>query len=207
MHHNPLHPDSPTSLKQRLALRCLELFHWQLRFAPFPSQRGVLILYPHTSNWDFLLGMLAKWAVDIHIHWLGKETLFTGVLGRVFGPMLRSWGGEPVFRHASTGTIDRLVQRFESADCYWLALSPEGTRDYRPHWRSGFYHIALAARVPVALAYIDYGTREIGVTEFIELSGDKKADMAKIRAAYAGRRGRHPERAAPIELPPNRPDA
>lgn len=205
MHPNPLHPGQVASFKQRMALRCLELFHWQLTVAPFPGPRGVLILYPHTSNWDFPIGMLAKWAVDIHIHWLGKESLFTGLLGRVIGPMLRSWGGEPVIRHTSTGSIDRLVQRFHDSSWYWLALSPEGTRKFRPTWRSGFYQIALAAKVPVALAYIDYSRREVGVTEFIELTGDRKADMAKIRAVYKERRGLHPELAAPIELPDQTP--
>lgn len=200
MHYNPLHPDSPATLKQRLSLRCLEFFHWQLRVTPFPGPHGVLILYPHTSNWDFPLGMLAKWAVDVQFNWLGKESLFTGWLGRLIGPTLRSWGGEPVTRDASTGMIERLVQRFHSSPWYWLALSPEGTRQYRTAWRSGFYHIALAAKVPVALAYIDYSTREIGVTEFVELTGDRAADMEKIRAIYAKRRGLHPDRAAPIDF-------
>lgn len=200
MTDHPLHPGTPATLKQRLALRCLELFRWKLCVAPFPAQRGVLILYPHTSNWDFPLSMLVKWAIDVHVHWLAKESLFNGIMGRLFGRMLRSWGGEPVVRTTSTGSIDRQVQRFHAHDWYWLALTPEGTRHFRPHWRSGFYHIALAAKVPVALAFIDYATHEIGVTEFVSLTGDKKADMAKIRQVYAGRRGKYPERAAPIEL-------
>ncbi|MEN9866746.1 MAG: hypothetical protein RL748_2336, partial [Pseudomonadota bacterium] len=108
MRPNPLHPGEPLSIKQRLAFRCLELFGFKLRAAPFPGPRGVLILYPHTSNWDFPLGMLAKWAMNIQVHWLGKESLFTGPLGRIIGPILRSWGGEPVIRHAATGSTERI---------------------------------------------------------------------------------------------------
>jgi 1-acyl-sn-glycerol-3-phosphate acyltransferase len=185
--------------KQRFAIRVLTLFKWRVRLAPFPGPRGVIIVYPHTSNWDFPIGMLARWAAGIEMRWLGKETLFRGITGKLLGPLLRSWGGEPVERRSATGAIDRLAQRFHQADWYWLAFSPEGTRRFRPQWRSGFYHITLAAKVPLALAYIDYATKEVGAIDFIELTGDVETDLAMIRAAYAGRQGRYPELAAPID--------
>ncbi|HEY8023744.1 MAG TPA: 1-acyl-sn-glycerol-3-phosphate acyltransferase [Burkholderiaceae bacterium] len=195
-------PSELPRFSQRVAARLLAIFGWRVRFAPLPGPRGVIVVYPHTSNWDFIVGVVAKWAVGVPIRWLGKEALFAGTFGFCFGRLMRYLGGEPIERHASTGAIDRLAQRMRAEQSYWLALAPEGTRDYRPHWRSGFYHIALAAKVPLAIAYIDYPTRTIGVVDHVELTGDVGVDMAKIRAAYDGYRGLHPQLAAPIEFPP-----
>jgi len=197
-------PNAAISWKQRCALRLLNVFKWKVRVAPLPGLHGVIIFYPHTSNWDFVIGILAKWAVDAPFRWLGKESLFNGLTGKLFGPMLRSWGGEPVERGASTGAIERLAQRFNTPDLYWLCFSPEGTRKYRDHWRSGFYHIALAAKVPLAMVYLDYSIKEIGFVDYIHLSGDIEADLDQIRRIYQGRRGLYHENAAPITL--TRPD-
>lgn len=187
----------PTAL-QRFALRALALFGWRVNFAPLPGPRGVVIVYPHTSNWDFIIGLLAKWAIGVHFHWLGKEALFQGVCGAVLGPLFRAWGGEPIERGTNTGAIDRLAQRIRSADEYWLALAPEGTRKYRDGLRSGFYHIALKAGVPLGLATIDYGCKEVRMVSYATLSGDVDVDLERIRAAYETCRGLKPECAAPI---------
>jgi len=170
-------------------------FGWRVHFAPLPGPRGVLIFYPHTSNWDFPIAMLAKLAIGIPVRWLGKQALFSNFLLDRF---MRRLGGEPVERQNSTGAIERLGQRIRNADWYWLALAPEGTRKYSDSWRSGFYHIARAADVPLALAFIDYPSRTIGVLDYVQLSGDIDADLESIRAAYAGRRGYRADDAAPI---------
>ena len=94
----------------------------------------------------------------------------------------------------------RLAARIQAANWYWLALAPEGTRSYRPSWRSGFYHLALAAQVPLLIVYFDYPNKEIGVVDTIELTGEPELDMAALRAAYQGHHGLHPELAAPIIL-------
>lgn len=197
-----LYPEKLPHLSQRLALRLLALFGWHVQFAPLPGPRGVVIVYPHTSNWDFPIGILAKWAVGVPIRWLGKEALFSGTCGLLFGRLFRHLGGEPIERRASTGAIERLGQHIRDSDWYWLALAPEGTRNYRPYWRSGFYHIAMAAKVPLAIAYIDYATRTVGVVDHVDLTGDIEFDMERIRAAYAGHQGLRPEMAAPITLAP-----
>jgi 1-acyl-sn-glycerol-3-phosphate acyltransferase len=181
---------------QRCALRLLHL-----RYKPLPGPHGVAIVYPHTSNWDFLIGLLGKWALGLPFHWLGKEALFARPL---VGRLMRHWGGLPVERAASTGATERLAARMKESEWFWLALAPEGTRSYRPHWRSGFYHVALAARVPLALVYIDYPNKELGVIDSLRLTGDQAADMAAIAAVYAGHLGRHPELAAPVTLAPPR---
>lgn len=189
---------SVATRRQRCAVRLLALFGWRVNFAPLPGPRGVVIVYPHTSNWDFVIGLLAKWAVGIRFRWLGKEALFKGACGAVLGPLFRAWGGEPIERGASTGAIGRLAQQINAADEYWLALAPEGTRKHRDCWRSGFYHIALTAGVPLGMACIDYGTKEVRLVSYAVLSGDVDADLACIRDAYRSCRGLKPECAAPI---------
>ncbi len=195
-----LHPDKATTFKKRCALKLLRLFKWRVHAPPLPGPRGVLIFYPHTSNWDFALTMLAKWSIGMEVRWLVKDSLFGGIFGKILGPILRSWGGEPIERNANAGNIERLAKRFHAAEWFWLALSPEGTRKYRPAWRSGFYYIALAAKVPIALGFIDYSRKECGIAGYYTLTGDKAVDMAAIRVVYEGMRGLHHDLASPIDL-------
>jgi 1-acyl-sn-glycerol-3-phosphate acyltransferase len=191
---------SVSTFWQRFALCALALLGWRVNIAPLPGPRGVVIVYPHTSNWDFIIGLLAKWAIGIHFRWLGKEALFRGICGATLGPVFRAWGGEPIERGTSTGAIERLAQRIRSADEYWLALAPEGTRKYRDNWRSGFYHIALTAGVPLGMASIDYAAKEVRLVSYATLTGDIDADLASIRRAYAACRGLKPECASPIDF-------
>jgi 1-acyl-sn-glycerol-3-phosphate acyltransferase len=185
---------------QRIALRLLALFGWRVNFAPLPGPHGVVIIYPHTSNWDFVIGLFAKWAIGIRFRWLGKESLFHGVCGALLGPFLRAWGGQPIERGASTGAIQRLADNINAADHFWLALAPEGTRKYRDTWRSGFYHIALSAGVPLGIACIDYRAKEVRLVHYVRLSGDLEADLSCIRAAYQSGRGLRHALASPIEF-------
>jgi 1-acyl-sn-glycerol-3-phosphate acyltransferase len=197
-----LHAAALPTWGQRTSLRLLHLFGWRVRAKPLPGPHGVAIVYPHTSNWDFIVGLLAKWAVGLPFRWLGKDTLFRGPLG----VMMRTWGGVPVERSTSTGATQRLAEKMKAADWFWLALTPEGTRSYRPHWRSGFYHLAVAAKVPLLIVYIDYPNKELGLVDSIELTGDPEVDMAAVAAAYKGRHGLRPALEAPIKLAPLRTD-
>jgi 1-acyl-sn-glycerol-3-phosphate acyltransferase len=170
-------------------------------FSGLPAQQGVIIVYPHTSNWDFPLGILAKWAVGLQFTYWGKDSLFRIPL---LGAYLRYLGGIPVDRSSPHGAVGAMVQQFEQAKAQgrylWLVLSPEGTRSYRPGWRSGFYHLALRANVPIGLAYIDYQRKQLGVETFLTLSGDAQADLAFIRERLSASRGKRPELASPIEF-------
>lgn len=185
---------------QRWALRMLKLLGWRVRFQSLPGPHGVVIVYPHTSNWDAPVGILGKWAIGLPFRFVAKSSLFEGLAGATIGRLLRRLGGEPIERGVATGSISRLAERIRAADWFWLAITPEGTRGYKPYWRSGFYHIALAARVPVACAYFDYAKREIALVDYIELSGNAAEDMEKIRAVYAGKQGLRPELASNILL-------
>jgi 1-acyl-sn-glycerol-3-phosphate acyltransferase len=202
MIQNELHPAALPTFGQRFALRLLRLFGWRLLFKPLPGPHGVAVVYPHTSNWDFIIGLLGKWSLGLPFRWLGKESLFRGVTGKTLGMMMRSWGGVPVERHASTGATERLAAKMHEAPWFWLALAPEGTRSYRAHWRSGFYHLAVTARVPLRIVYIDYPNKTLGVIDDIDMTGNPQVDMAAIGVAYAGHLGLHPELAAPISLSP-----
>lgn len=183
---------------QRFGVRMLALLGWHIEFAGLPAARGIMIVYPHTSNWDFPIGLLARWSIGFPLHWLGKETLFRGPFGALSGPLLRALGGEPIERGNATGAIERLAARIRSASSYWLAMAPEGTRDYRDKWRSGFYHIALTAQVPLLAVSFDYGSRTVCATTVVHLSGDADADRLALVSAYANRRGLKPGKAAPI---------
>jgi 1-acyl-sn-glycerol-3-phosphate acyltransferase len=192
----------PVQLKgSALAGAVLRLAGWRLLFNGLPARQGVLIVYPHTSNWDFPVAMLAKWAVGLQVTFWGKDTLFKLPL---FGRWLRWLGGVPVDRRSASGIVAQMASALtaarENGDFMWLALSPEGTRKYSAAWRSGFYHVAQQAGVPLALVYLDYREREIGVQHFLRLTGDVSADMAAIASVLSGRSGRNPVQAAPIRL-------
>lgn len=186
-----------------LARRLLQWAGWRLVFDGLPGGQGVLVVYPHTSNWDFIVGVLAKWAIGIEVTFWGKDSLFRLPL---FGRWLRWLGGLPVDRSSATGIVGPMARELkaarEQARFMWLALSPEGTRRLSQAWRSGFYHVAREADVPVGLVFLDYRKREVGVDHFMMLSGDVDADMAQIALQLGPRQGRHPDLATPIRLKP-----
>jgi 1-acyl-sn-glycerol-3-phosphate acyltransferase len=193
-----LRPAALPTWGQRTALRVLQLFGWRVRHKPLPGPHGIAVVYPHTSNWDFMVGLLGKWAIGLPFRWLAKDSLFRGPMGAI----MRYWGGVAVDRRAPMGATRLLADKMLSSKWCWVAITPEGTRGYRPYWKSGFYHLALAAKVPVLLVYLDYRNKELGVVDTIELSGDHDADMAAIAAIYKDREALYPELAAPIKLAP-----
>lgn len=189
---------SPPTLTRRWAHRLLKLFGWSVDVAWPPEPRAVIVVYPHTSNWDFVVGIIARHAIGLPVQWVAKDTLFRGP----FAALLRRWGGIPVNRRRSTGFIGQLMEEFRRRDWMWVVFTPEGTRSYRDYWKSGFYNLALAAKVPVGLAYIDYRRRQVGLQRYITLSGDVERDLGEMRAAYAGKAALHPEHAGPIRFRP-----
>ena len=199
---NPVRPPSfaaPLAFADRprpWATRLLERLGWRFDLPAPPEPRVLLVVYPHTSNWDFLWGILSRWGSGWPIRWLGKHTLFVGPVGWLF----RRWGGIAVNRAAAEGFAEVLVEGIRSAPSMILAITPEGTRSYRDHWKSGFYRIARAADIPIGIAYIDYAMKTVGVAEYFRLTGDEAADMKRIAECYAGYIARNPEKAAPIRL-------
>ncbi len=185
----------------RLAATVLGLLGWSALWNGLPAKQGLLLVYPHTSNWDFPMGMLAKWAFGIPASFWGKASLFRLPL---VGRWLRWVGGIPVDRSAPAGIVPDMVARMRAArerdDFLWLAVAPEGTRARAGGWRSGFHRIAVEAGVPVALVHLDFGRRRVGVHSCLRLCGDPEADLAEIARRFDGVRGYRPELASPIRL-------
>ncbi|MCH7342393.1 1-acyl-sn-glycerol-3-phosphate acyltransferase [Pelomonas sp. CA6] len=186
-----------------LARALMALFGWKVVFAGLPGRQGVVMVYPHTSNWDFVIGVMTKWTLGLQVRFWGKDSLFKVPL---FGAWLRWLGGVAVNRRAASGLVGQTVEQVRAArardELFWLAVAPEGTRSYAQGWRSGAYQVAVQAGVPVGLAYFDFATRTVGFTEFVEVSGDPEQDFALFAQVLQGRRGKRPELASPIRLKP-----
>lgn len=190
-------PRTTSVSKQRWAAALLHLCGWRWALPERPSpDKAVIVFYPHTSNWDFVWGILVRCACGWPVSWIGKHSLFRGPMG----PLFRRIGGIPINRSAPGGFAEKIADEFRQHDSLLIAIAPEGTRKYVPCWKSGFYRIARAAGVPVLLVYIDYGKREIGLRGELALSSDGAADMARIAAAYAGITAHTPAKAGPIRL-------
>ena len=190
----------PVTFKgSRLARWILRVLGWRVDFEGFPARQGVAIVYPHTSNWDFPIGMLAKWALGIPAHFWGKDSLFKLPL---LGAWMRWVGGIPIDRSSSRGVVGQMVHVFDqhkhNDQLLWLGLAPEGTRSHTPGWRSGFYQLALGAQVPLALVKLDWGQRRFSVVDFYELTGQVEQDYAHMAQVFAGVQGFHPNQMGPI---------
>lgn len=172
----------------------LRMFGWTIEFNDSGFDRYVLIVAPHTSNWDFVLGIAAKWALRLELRYLGKASLFRSPLGWFF----RKTGGIPVERDKPGDLSRQMTGVFAESDRLILALAPEGTRGASGHWKTGFWHIARAAGVPIVMAYIDYANRRIGGGESFQPGESIDRDFERIRAYYANRKGRRPELASPV---------
>lgn len=139
---------------------------------------------PHTSNWDFVVGVAIMWAMDLHLSFFGKHTLFRGLFGR----WMRWIGGIPVDRASAHGLVGEAVKAFKERDSLWFAIAPEGTRKKVERFKSGFMHIATQANVPVMLVSIDLVNREVHFGEVLHPTGDVEADVARIEAYFKPRR-------------------
>ena len=174
---------------------------WRIDFAGLPTSQGVIVVYPHTSNWDFPIAVLLKWAVGIPVQFWGKDTLFRIPL---FGSWLRWLGGVPVRRSAPQGVVGQMTammkQKKAAGQYFWLALSPEGTRRLTDGWRSGFYRLALDADVPVGLAGLDYSRKRLVFRDFVRLTGDEERDLKYMAKSLQDFHGFRAGAAAPVRL-------
>jgi 1-acyl-sn-glycerol-3-phosphate acyltransferase len=170
-----------------LAVFILKLGRWKLIGRPPNLKKYVVIAAPHTSNWDFPVFMCLVGRWGLRVRFLGKDTLFSGPLGRLF----YSLGGISVNRGSrqAAALIEQGISEFEHSDEMILAIAPEGTRTGGAKWKTGFYRIALGAGVPVALAYLDSGSRELGFGGAFYPTGDLEKDIQAIKEFYADKTG------------------
>jgi hypothetical protein len=184
------------AVKKCIGRTVLWVLGWRAE-AVLPDEPKFIVLgHPHTSTWDFPLFILTSWALGIPMQWIGKQSLFQGPMDRLY----RALGGLPVDRSGGKDVVQSVADLFATHDTLIFGLAPAGTRSYSPHWRSGFYYMALAANVPVVLGSIDFKRRVGCLLETVHLSGDVSADMNRIRAAYAAVEGRNPDQRTPIRL-------
>ena len=176
-------------MKKRIFRAVLRILGWRVTVTEPDYPKCVVCVAPHTSNWDLFLGKLAYGSIGRRAGFLMKREWFFFPLNLLW----RCMGGVPVDRRASTSLTDQIADRFARSEHLNIAITPEGTRKANSNWKLGFYYIALKAQVPVALAYIDYAEKCIGLTKTVFPSGDIEKDMAEIKDYYRGRQGRHPE--------------
>ena len=170
----------------------LRLLGWRITGEIPDLPKFVIAVAPHTSNWDFVVGMAAMFALDLRLAFLGKHTLFHGP----FAPLVRWMGGIPVDRSKPHGVVADAVAEFARMDRRILALAPEGTRRRGAELKSGFLHIARGAHVPVLLAALDYEARCVRLGPCVECGEDVEAERARIAAHFAAVRGKHPHQSA-----------
>ena len=181
---------------RHLAVAALRLRGWRLSGEPPDLRKYLIVFGPHTCNWELVLGLLAAAGFGLRISWLGKHTIFRWPIAG----LLRHLGGIPVHRTHHEGLVEQVAAAFAAVDSLVIGMAPEGTRSLTPYWRSGFYHMALSAGVPIVLASIDRPTRRITLGPALELSGDPHRDMQAIRFFYANVQGIHPEKTGPVRL-------
>ncbi len=177
----------PNRFTRWLGRSALRLGGWRI-VGPIPDlSKAVLVVAPHSSNWDGIWGMAAKIALGLEVRVLGKTQLFWWPLG----PLLRKLGAIPVNRSSPRGTVEQAVAIIRDFDRIWFALTPEGTRKPVQTWKTGFWKIARAANVPIVMAYFHYPEKIIGIAHVFETTDSLEQDMASIREWYRPWRGRN----------------
>jgi len=176
----PNAPQFPPTWIASLCRAILRLFGWRMTGELPDIPKLVAIAAPHSTNWDLILGVLFKVGLRLDIRFIGKREAFVWPLG----PVLRAFGGIPIDRSAAHGVVGEIRREFESRDRFWFALAPEGTRKKVVKWKSGFWHIARDAGVPILPVYFHYPEKTIGLGPLFHPTGDAAADMARIREFY-----------------------
>jgi 1-acyl-sn-glycerol-3-phosphate acyltransferase len=183
-------------LPNALGKAVLDAAGWTIEGAAPDAKKFVLIAAPHTSNWDFVYALSCTTAMGLPLRWMGKDALFRGPQGLFF----RALGGIPVDRSKNNNMVQCMADELIRADVLALLVPAEGTRKAGKYWKSGFYHIARKAGVPVALGYLDYARKCAGIGPLIWPTDDVKADMDRVRAFYADVVGKHPAAFTPPRL-------
>jgi len=183
---------------QVLAIIVLRIFGWRRAGQVPDAPKFVMIAAPHTSNWDFPVGLAIILAFKAKMYWLGKEPIFRWPFGTFF-----KWlGGIPVSRSKSGDVVAQTVQAFNEQARMMMVVAPEGTRKKANHWKTGFYYIAMGANVPLVMGFVDYVRKEGGFGPTLMPTGNIAADMEKIRAFYDNITAKNPDKSTPAMISP-----
>ena len=162
---------------------------WTAEVTEDHPDKFIICLAPHTSNWDFIIGLLYSRARGMQCNFMMKKEWFFWPLG----PIFRHLGGIPVYRQKKTSMTDAIAEAAKAAKTYHLCITPEGTRSRTADWKKGFYFIALKAGLPILLYGVDYAQKQIVCTKTIIPSGDLDRDMRDIKVYYKDFKGKKPE--------------
>ncbi len=175
---------------RKFARFILRLFGWKVdERTPEGIDKCVIVVGPHTSNWDFVIGKLAFISYGVKVKFLIKKEVFIPP----FGWLLKWMGGVPVDRKKNNNLTDHAVKFFNESETLYLVFTPEGTRSYNPNWKKGFYYIAQKAKVPIYVAYMDYERKIGGFHSLLEPTGDVNADIDSIKQILKEYKGKVPE--------------
>ncbi|MCD6667145.1 MAG: lysophospholipid acyltransferase family protein [Hydrogenophaga sp.] len=179
------------TLLRGFSVAFLKLTGWKVEGSlPPQATKSVFIAAPHTSNWDLPYTLMVAFALRLNPYWMGKHTIFKAP----FGPLMRWLGGIAVNREQANNLVAASAQAIRDADGpLQLIVPPEGTRSKTRYWKTGFYHIARTADVPIIMAYMDYAAKRSGLGPLFEPTGDIEADMNAIKAFYAPFKGKNAE--------------
>lgn len=167
------------------------LLGWRIRDErPADLKRYIVVVAPHTSNWDFFVGLCVRSLARMgDVKYLGKKSLFKPPFGWFF----RALGGYPVDRSKHNNLVDAVVAMFQRGEITKIAITPEGTRKYQPHWKTGFHHMATKAGVPILLCTFDYPAKEVIITAPFTLTSDPEADIVRMKDWFRPHKGKNPE--------------
>lgn len=186
-------------MMQAISKFILRLLGWRLEMPPKPwPEKYIIIVIPHTSNWDFPLGLLVRAAIDEDVRYVGKDSLFKPPFGFIF----RWLGGVPVDRSKRNKFVDAVIQEVKERNEIKICIAPEGTRKRVDKLKTGFYYIARGADIPIVLCKFDYGNKLIGIDPPFYPTDDMEADFAHIYSYFDGVEGKNAEfsfRSAPVQ--------
>ncbi len=180
-------PRRGNKVSQAIGQGIFRIFGWRIEGELPNEAKFVVIGAPHTSNWDFILTMLTMIALKIRIYWMAKDSLF----GWPYGMVMRWLGGLAIDRSSTHGVVDQMVAEFERRDKLIVCIVPEGTRKKVNKWKTGFYHIAQGANVPIVLVSFDYEHKTMGFGPTITATGNIEADVEHLQAFCANIKGKY----------------
>ena len=180
-------------MKKLVSRLILKLLGWKVVGGIPVEKKYVIIVSPHTSNWDFIIGRCFGYMLEIEAKYLGKSQLFRFPYGWIF----RRLGGIPVDRTKHNNLVAFAIDLFKSSQELVLGLAPEGSRSKVDKWKLGFYHISVGANIPIALGFLDYKKKEAGIGEMVLPSGDMEKDLQQIEDFYQKVTPKYPEKYNP----------
>ncbi|MEH6712917.1 MAG: 1-acyl-sn-glycerol-3-phosphate acyltransferase [Paraglaciecola polaris] len=182
-----------------LGTRVLQLMGWQFSGEFAQHKKMIIAVAPHTSNWDFVIGIAVAFSLKLKITFFVKSSLFIPLFSR----LLRRWGGVPIKRHQAHGVVEQMVAKIREADKMILCLAPEGTRSKQENWKTGFLHIASKSDIPVFLVAFDYKKKRIELGPVLKIGKDTQQELNRIYQHYSTVQAKFPDKVATNITPPS----